>query len=341
MRRNTSVAALLVAAAASVLGADWNQRLAADYLDSRQKEWFAWPRAKVPSGACVSCHTGLTYLLVRPALRRALGQTEPTPYEKGLLEAVQAQAEASEDGLQGVETVFSALLFAIRDEGNKILSAEAKQAFDRLWSSQIRDGKEHGAWKWPDFKHDPWGTPDAQFYGAALAALALGTAPAEYRAQPEIREPVNALTAYLQREHASQSLHNRLALLWASSKLPTVLPPPMRQSLIDEILRKQQADGGWTIESLGPWRPRPEAPVQAGSNSYATGYVAFVLQQAGVGSSHEGLVRALDWLKGHQDRQFGFWAADSLNKRYEPDSMQVRFMQDAATAFASLALLTK
>ena len=115
----------------------------------------------------------------------------------------------------------------------------------------------------------------------------------------------------------------------------------MRQSLINKILRKQQADGGWTIESLGPWRPHPEAPVQAGSNSYATGYVAFTLQEGGVGNSHEGLVRALDWLKGHQDRHFGFWAADSLNKRYEPDSMQVRFMQDAATAFASLALLTK
>ena len=43
----------------------------------------------------------------------------------------------------------------------------------------------------------------------------------------------------------------------------------------------------------------------------------------------------------HQDRQFGFWAAVSMNKRYELDSMQIRFTQDAATAFAVLALLGK
>jgi hypothetical protein len=113
----------------------------------------------------------------------------------------------------------------------------------------------------------------------------------------------------------------------------------MRQSIIDEVLRKQQADGGWTIEALGPWRPHPEAAPSQGSNSYATGYAAFILQEAGVSRSHAGLVRALDWLRAHQDRQFGFWAAGSLNKRYEPDSMQSRFMQDAATAFAALALL--
>ena len=55
-------------------GADWNPRLAAQYLDSRQKEWFAWPRANAGAKPCVSCHTGVTYLLARPALREALGE---------------------------------------------------------------------------------------------------------------------------------------------------------------------------------------------------------------------------------------------------------------------------
>jgi hypothetical protein len=49
--------------------------------------------------------------------------------------------------------------------------------------------------------------------------------------------------------------------------------------------------------------------------------------------------RALAWLKSHQDQESGAWHADSMNKRYPADSMQVLFMQDAATAFASLALL--
>ena len=65
------------------VAADWNPRLAAQYLDSRQKEWFAWPRANAGAKPCISCHTGMTYLLARPALRKALGEDMPTEYEVG------------------------------------------------------------------------------------------------------------------------------------------------------------------------------------------------------------------------------------------------------------------
>jgi hypothetical protein len=66
--------------------------------------------------------------------------------------------------------------------------------------------------------------------------------------------------------------------------------------------------------------------------------VAFVLGRGAVPASGPGLKRALEWLRAHQDRQAGFWEAISMNKRFEPGSMQVRFMRDAATAFAALAL---
>ena len=68
-------------------------------------------------------------------------------------------------------------------------------------------------------------------------------------------------------------------------------------------------------------------------------WFAFVLQRAGIARSHPGLTKVLRWLASHQDRQFGYWTADSMNKRYPDDSMQVRFLQDAATGFATLALL--
>jgi hypothetical protein len=74
-------------------------------------------------------------------------------------------------------------------------------------------------------------------------------------------------------------------------------------------------------------------------DAYTTAYVAFIMQQAGLRPSDGRLARALEWLRAHQDRQFGSWAAVSMNKRYEPDPMQILFMQDAATAFAVLALL--
>jgi len=64
--------------------------------------------------------------------------------------------------------------------------------------------------------------------------------------------------------------------------------------------------------SLGPWKPHLEATA---SNSYATGFAAFVLQRSGVASSTPSIGRALDWLKSHQDRKSGNWPGDSMNKQ--------------------------
>src|SRR5215470_8931978 len=105
--------------------ADWNAQLAADYLDGRQKDWFVFPRAKVEGGICVSCHTGVTYLLARPELRRALGESHPTAYEQGLLDGIHAQAEAKGDR-QGAEAVFAALFFARQNADSKTMNADAR-----------------------------------------------------------------------------------------------------------------------------------------------------------------------------------------------------------------------
>src|SRR5437773_1603094 len=82
---------LSVWVATAAWGSDWNPRLAAQYLDARQEKWFAWPTATASGTPCVSCHTGATYLLVRPALRRALGESQPTAYETGLLGALRSR----------------------------------------------------------------------------------------------------------------------------------------------------------------------------------------------------------------------------------------------------------
>src|SRR2546423_13564432 len=134
---------LIAVVALAVLPAycgDWSPRLAAEYLDSRQKEWFAWPAAKSSGGPCVSCHTGITYLLVRPALRRALGESAPTSYEQGLLDGLRARvemksaAELSPSAKEpfasqklGVEAIFSSLFLALQDGGSATLSPEARR----------------------------------------------------------------------------------------------------------------------------------------------------------------------------------------------------------------------
>jgi len=154
-----------------------------------------------------------------------------------------------------------------------------------------------------------------------------------------VREHVAELTAYLRAEQNTQPLHNRLALLWASTKLPAAAPEPLRKSIIAEAWKKQQADGGWTAESLGPWMAHPSAQPAAGSSAYATAFTTFVLQKAGASRRDDKLSRALAWLRANQNRESGSWSADSMNKKYAPDSMMAKFMLDAATGFAVLALL--
>jgi squalene-hopene/tetraprenyl-beta-curcumene cyclase len=318
-----------------LFSADWNPRLAADYLDSREKEWFAWPAAKQAGTVCISCHTGMTYMLVRPALRDALGEKQATEFEQDYSKSMRARVErkASTDG-SSVDAILSAMLLAAEDALAGKWSAETQKAFDRMWSAQMPDG----AMPWYSLNLDPWEMPESRFYGASMAALAVGYAPAEHRQRADVREHVARLTGFLKREEAGQPLHNRLAWLWASSKLTEAATAARRASIVDQAMQTQQPDGGWTLASLGPWKAHTKQAALAGSDSYATAFTAFVLEQAGVPNSDPRMKRALAWLRSHQDAA-GYWDAASMNKKYDAGSMMELFMRDAATGFAAMALL--
>jgi squalene-hopene/tetraprenyl-beta-curcumene cyclase len=313
---------------------DWSPPLAAKYLDGRQQEWFAWPTAQSPNGPCVSCHTGMPYLIARPALRRLLKESQPTMYETGLLDRLRSNAGAKPAGaLQSVETIFAAMLLPQGD-------AAQQATFDQLWALQKKDGDLRGGWQWYSANLEPWETPPQFRFGVSLAALAVGSAPATLRSAGQVQ----ALQEYLQQDAASRPLHVRLAMLWASTKLPSIMTVAARQATLDEILKKQQPDGGWTLESLGPWTEHPAAPVSpsaGASHSYATAFTAFVLSQVGGRGVRSPSDRASAWLKAHQDSQTGAWPAVSMNKKYPAGSMEEKFLQDAATAFAAAALSSR
>jgi squalene-hopene/tetraprenyl-beta-curcumene cyclase len=319
---------------------NWNPRLAAEYLDGRQQKWSEWPRAQSANGACVSCHTGMTYLIARPALRRTLGESGPTKHEVALLDRLRSNVGAKPPAaLRDVEVTFAALFLAMNEPGARTLSADAEKAFEQLWALQLKDGASAGAWKWYSVNLDPWEMPESTFFGAALAALAVGSAPAEYRARPEVQASVQRLSQYLEANVASQPLHNRVALLWAASKLPDVIPSSLRQRILDDVFAAQRDDGAWVISALGPFNAHEGAPAltPATDAGYATGFTTFVLQQAGTPKRDPRLQRALGWLRSHQD-EGGTWGATSLNKTYPDGSMEQLFMRDAATAFAAAAL---
>ena len=321
MLSRAAVCFSLIALAAR--GADWSPRLAAQFLDSQQKEWFGWPRANAKAKPCVSCHNGVTYLLARPALRRELGQETPTEWEIGLLASLRARLdlrEPADSPSLGVESVLAARFLG------------TAPAYDRMWAMQVREGASAGSWNWLALNQDPWETTEARYWGAALAAASV---PAKDQGRPEAKE----LAAWLRRERDSQPLHNRLMLLWASAAFPDVLPAPARTAMVDEVWKKQQADGSWTMDALGPFQPHPHAPRGEGGNAYATAFTAYVMEQAGFDAANPKLARALAWLRARQDPDCGCWQTASMNETYEPSSIPSRFMSGAATSFAVLALL--
>ena len=340
------------------IAASWDQKAAAAYLDQRAGWWMDWPKsARDHETFCVSCHTAVPYALSRPALRKLLAESAPSVNERKLLDNVTKRVRLWKEVApfysdadrgayktvesRGTESVLNALILASNDAQSGQLSADTRTALDNMWAEQQATGNKKGSWSWLRFANEPWEADDSDFYGATLAAIAVGTAPGNYRASPEIQGSLKMLREYLNRESAAQTTINRVVLLWASAKVPGLLDPQQQKAIIDEVLAKQQPDGGWSLSSLvGSWKRNDGTPQEAKSDGYATGLIAFALQQAGVPRDNAQEKLALAWLTANQNKMGGFWLSYSLNKNVEHHMTPstALFMNDAATAYAVLAL---
>jgi hypothetical protein len=336
----------------------WDPKAAAAYLDARADWWLGWSGAARGHGtACLSCHTAVPIALARPALA-GIGQPagDRRPVD-GVIARVEnwdriiaaPAAEANpfvafypkdrKPSALGTEAVLNALVLTDTDRrGAKALSPSTRKALDHLWEQQ----QPNGAWRWLDFGLNPW-EKDGSYYGAALAAVAVGMAGHDYADQADVRPKVAALTGFLRTNYADQPLHHRVAALWAASRIPGVLTETDTAALIDELFATQEPDGGWALAKLGKpikqvnaWKARAMYPDGAVSDGYATGLVVLAFKRSGVSADQPNLRRAIAWLATHQAN--GSWPATYLNRRRNPDEPIGQFMRDAATAFAVLAL---
>ena len=184
------------------------------------------PNAARDRGTYMSCHTTLPYAIARPALRGPLGEREPSAAEAKIVGNLLTRARNWRDvepwypdqtrGIpktsesRAIESVMNALVIVRRDASTGQLSDDARTALDVMWKLQMKTGPNSGAWTWLNFNYEPWESPNSPYFGASLAALAVGSAPAGYAAAPEIQQNLKALRGYFNREHGKVALHNQL-----------------------------------------------------------------------------------------------------------------------------------
>jgi squalene-hopene/tetraprenyl-beta-curcumene cyclase len=344
-------------------GPDWKPKEAANYLDSRQEAWFSYGRADRRTGAtktsCVCCHTCVPYALARGALRHALGDQPPNATEKKLIDQTKlrvaswnnlrdnsialmdpSSAEKRKESI-GTEVVLNALILASADRyaGRSTPSDPTIQAFKNLWKEQLLDGEDKGAWAWFNFEIEPWESPKGAYFGAANAALALKLAPGYLNGGKEdgLNNKMQMLRDYLRYRFSDQNLYNQAWGLWASTALGGVLTPDQEKGVVAQLLAKQRLDGGWSLSSLGNFARRDGTAEDESSDGYATGLILQILHAANLPGSSPQLANGLTWLRSNQ-QPTGEWRCSSLNKQRNPATHTGKFMSDAATAYAVLAL---
>ena len=291
---------------------------------------------------CVTCHTNGLYLTAPPEIfgeRRAFEITHKQAAR--FVRSWRADDVPGHDAkyLQQaysphvVDVIGTSAFLAINEaqSGASELSDIAAEALDHAWSLQDEGGH------WADWTVSNWPPFESDFhFPVTLMAIATGMAPGDYPSTDAAVVGMRRIRAHID-ANPPKTAHNRGMLLWAGSVNEGLVGDADRQRWIGELLDLQRDDGGWASGKLGVWRMRKglesDPPVTVESDGYGTGFVIYVLRQAGVPASHAAIQRGVGWLKTNQ-RAGGYWWTQSIRNSFTTSN----FLTHAGTTFAVKAL---
>lgn len=298
------------------LAQEFSLAKAAHFLDSAALTWQK-------DRKCFTCHTNFAYLYARPGI-----SADNTAHQqvRAFAEELVQKRWPDSGPRWDAEVVAAAAALAFNDRATtEVLQPATRTALDRMWTVQKADG----GWNWLKCDWPPMESDD--HYGVTLAAIAVGVAPEDYVQTPAAMKGLDGIRKWL-KANPPPTVHHEAMILWASSVVPDLLTEVEKQTIIGRLQTLQKSDGGWALASLGNWaRGDDKQQDTENSDGYGTGFVVYVMRQAGVSVESESIQRGVVWLKTHQ-RESGRWYTRSLFKDNH------HFISHAGTAMAVMAI---
>jgi squalene-hopene/tetraprenyl-beta-curcumene cyclase len=306
---------------------------AVDYLEQGTLAWNG-------SRKCVTCHTNGTYMTVRPALSPKLGAPNDAIRQHFVTQLDQLAAKSDEEQQQSVAPAQAIYIAAGLAEWDAHITHRLSPETERALAFMLRLQRDSGTWGsldcWPPYE-------SSAYHLATVAAMAIGTAPDWLKnvKDEELLKTIDRLKYYLSTEVPRQD-YDRTLLLWASTRIPGLINAERQKELVEMVLSKQRADGGWSIRNFGApeqWgngnraeklRGEPEF-AEPPSDGHQTGLAIVVLREAGIPAKDPRIAKGLAWLTTNQ-RASGRWWTRSLN------TDKWHFITYSGTALPLLAL---
>ncbi len=306
---------------------------AVDYIETGNRLW--WRKQN-----CVACHTSGVYGMTRPELSPYLGKPDISRRERLVADLTRTRKVRLETLRKGIRPTQVAYLAGALAEWDKHvtgkLSPETDEALRLMLSLQSDDGSFHNSGCWPPLE-------SSAYHGATVAVMALHAAPGWLGdlKNKDLVARVAMTHKYLQTT-APPHDYGRLLLLWTSTRSPGLINEDQKQTLINMVLKRQQADGGWSIRSFatpetwgdggraGKLKAEPEFG-NPPSDGHLTGLAVLVLRDAGIPAVDRRIQRGIRWLMTNQ-RESGRWWTRSLN------TDKSHFITYSGTCYPLLAL---